>query len=130
MQQTILQKLEDMVSRATPDGLLKAEAMLSPSAESSDKKDAGPATEDREQKTEDRGERGGKPVIVRQESPPPPQQVLRERTFVPYATADPQLKALLWAQEELVRRNPGARTTIDMIEAFADQYQSGMKDQN
>ena len=35
--------------------------------------------------------------------------------------------AIEWAMDEYVKRNPGARPTVETIEAYAAQYQSGMK---
>jgi len=65
------------------------------------------------------------PVVV--ETPPPPQNVVHERTFVPYQEPNGQLAALLWAQDQYVQRNPGARETIEAIRQFAEQYRSGMQ---
>lgn len=68
-----------------------------------------------------------KPVVVHSESPPPPQVVERERQFVEVQVPSDRLIALQWAMDEYVKRNPGARPTVETIEAFAAQYQSGMK---
>jgi|GEM_PF-1425322 len=65
------------------------------------------------------------PVVV--ETPPPPQNVVHERTYVPYQEPNEQLVALLWAQDQYVQRNPGARETIEAIRQFAEQYRSGMQ---
>jgi hypothetical protein len=65
------------------------------------------------------------PVVV--ENPPPPQNVVHQRTFVPYQEPNGQLAALLWAQDQYVQRNPGARETIEAIRQFAEQYRSGMQ---
>jgi hypothetical protein len=46
----------------------------------------------------------------------------RRREFVPYEKPNGQLSALEWAMDELVRRNPGARETVETIEAFARQH--------
>lgn len=67
------------------------------------------------------------PIVVRQESPPLPQQVVRERTFVPYQAPNLKLEALRWAQEEYVRRYPAARSMIETIENYAQQYESGRR---
>ena len=67
------------------------------------------------------------PVMVRQENPPPPPQIVRERTFVPYQAPSLALEALRWAQEEYVRRYPAARSMIETIDSYAQQYESGQR---
>jgi len=67
------------------------------------------------------------PAVIRDEALPPPQIVRRNREFVSYQVPDRRLKALEWAHDEYVRRYPGARPVIETIEAYADQYESGMK---
>ena len=67
------------------------------------------------------------PTVIRDESPPPPQIVRRNREFVSYQVPDRRLKAVEWAHDEYVRRFPGARPVVETIEAYADQYESGMK---
>ncbi len=67
------------------------------------------------------------PAVVRLDTPPPPQTVRRDREFVPYEAPNGRRKALEWAHDEYVKKYPGARATIETIEAYADQYESGMK---
>ncbi len=67
------------------------------------------------------------PIVVRQQSPPPPQVVERERSFIEVQVPTHRLAAIEWAMDELVRRAPGARPTIETIEAYAAQYASGLK---
>jgi len=69
----------------------------------------------------------GKTVVVHSESPPPPQVVERERAFVEVQVPTDRQTAIEWAMDEYVKRNPGARPTVETIEAYAAQYQSGMK---
>ena len=68
-----------------------------------------------------------KTVVVHSQSPPPPQVVERDRQFVEVQVPSNRLTAIEWAMDEYVKRNPGARPTVETIEAFAAQYQSGMK---
>jgi hypothetical protein len=59
------------------------------------------------------------PVFV--ETPP------RDREFVEVQIPTQRLAALEQAMDEYVRRNPGARPTVETIEAYAKQYESASK---
>jgi hypothetical protein len=59
-------------------------------------------------------------------SPPLPQIVRTERQFVPYETPSAELQALKLAMDEYVKLHPGARATVETIEAYARQIHSGM----
>jgi hypothetical protein len=67
------------------------------------------------------------PIVIHSQSPPPPQVVEHSREFVPIEMPSKRLTALQKAMNEYVQRNPGARATIETIEAYADQFQSGDK---
>jgi hypothetical protein len=51
----------------------------------------------------------------------------REREFVEVQIPTQRLAALEQAMDEYVRRNPGARPTVETIEAYAKQYESAGK---
>jgi hypothetical protein len=63
-------------------------------------------------------------IVLHDQSPPPPQIVERERQFVEVQVPTDRLGALEWAIDEYVKRNPGARPTVETIEAYAKQFQS------
>jgi len=69
---------------------------------------------------------GREPIVVHSESEPLPQVKQRYREFVPYEKPNGQLTALQWACDRYVQRHPGARATVEAIEAYADQYYSGL----
>ncbi len=69
------------------------------------------------------------PIVVHHDTRPPPQTVRRDREFVSYETPNGRRIALEWAHDEYVRRHPGARPIIETIEAYADQYESGLAKQ-
>ena len=48
---------------------------------------------------------------------------------MPYETPNGRRTALEWAHDEYVRRHPGARSIIETIEVYADQYESGQAKQ-
>jgi hypothetical protein len=66
-------------------------------------------------------------IVIHDQSPPPPQLVERDRQFVEIQVPTDRLGALEWAMDEYVKRNPGARPTIETIEAYAKQFQSATK---
>jgi len=66
-------------------------------------------------------------IILHTESPPLPQVVERNREFVQVRVPTQRLEALQWAMDEIARRNPGMQGTVEMIESYASQYQSGLK---
>lgn len=68
------------------------------------------------------------PIVVRKEHRPPPQIVERDREFVEVQVPPVELRALQWGMDELVRRNPGARSIVETIEAYASQFASGLKE--
>jgi hypothetical protein len=68
-----------------------------------------------------------KAIVIHDQSPPPPQVIERERQFVEVQVPTDRLGALEWAMDEYVKRNPGARPTVETIEAYAKQFQSGAR---
>jgi len=70
----------------------------------------------------------GIPVIVRQDTPPPPQQVVRETNYVNVEVPTKRQRAIEMAMEEYVRKYPGGRATVEVIESFARQIESGLPD--
>ena len=61
------------------------------------------------------------PVVM--ENPPPPQKVVTETRFVPYEK-DECSEELAWAQEQLVRKYPGAATTMQVLNDLIRQYRA------
>jgi hypothetical protein len=59
--------------------------------------------------------------------PSPQAAAPRQREFVELRVPTQRLAALEQAMDEYVRRNPGARPTIETIEAYAKQYESSGK---
>jgi hypothetical protein len=107
------------ISGATPAGLAAWSLWSLVSARRADKTDPDSPRRRKRRKPET-------PTVIRDESPPP-QIVRRNREFVSYQVPDRRLKAVEWAHDEYVRRFPGARPVVETIEAYADQYESGMK---
>jgi alkanesulfonate monooxygenase SsuD/methylene tetrahydromethanopterin reductase-like flavin-dependent oxidoreductase (luciferase family) len=70
--------------------------------------------------------RPGVPVVIRDDPKPATPTVVRSREFVEVEVPQRRLKALQMAHDEYVRRYPGARTTIETIENYADQFESGL----
>ena len=66
-------------------------------------------------------------IVIREDAPPAPPIVRRNRAFIEVEVPEARLRALQLAMDEYVRRHPGARATIETIEAFADQFESGFK---
>lgn len=66
-------------------------------------------------------------IVIRDQAPPPAQVIERERQFVEVQVPTDRLGALEWAMDEYVKRNPGARPTVETIEAYAKQFQSAVK---
>jgi len=67
----------------------------------------------------------GTPVVIHDDQKPAPQVVVRDREFVEVQVPADRLKALEMAMDEYVRRYPAARSMIETIEGYADQFQSG-----
>lgn len=74
-----------------------------------------------------RAKRRLRAIVIRDQAPPPPQVIERERQFVEVQVPTDRLGALEWAMDEYVKRNPGARPTVETIEAYAKQFQSATK---
>jgi hypothetical protein len=66
-------------------------------------------------------------IVIRDQAPPPAQVIERERQFVEVQVPTDRLGALEWAMDEYVKRNPGARPTVETIEAYAKQFQSAVR---
>jgi S1-C subfamily serine protease len=66
-------------------------------------------------------------VVLHDQSPPLPQLIERNREFVEVQVPTARQSAIEWAMDEYVKRNPGARPTIETIEAYANQFQSAVK---
>lgn len=66
------------------------------------------------------------PVILHADSPPPPPIVKRSREFVEVEVPHRRLKALQIAMDEFGRKYPGCRSTVETIESWADQIESGI----
>ncbi len=66
-------------------------------------------------------------IVIHDQSPPPPQVVERQRQFVEVQVPTNRLGAIEWAMDEYVKRNPGARPTIETIEAYAQQFQAATR---
>lgn len=66
------------------------------------------------------------PVIVHDQAPAAPQIVRRDREFVTVQTTPRRLTALEKALDYYVQRNPGSRSTIETIESYASQLESGL----
>ena len=62
------------------------------------------------------------------ESPkPPPPIIRREREFVEVEVPSKRLKAIERAMDEYGRRYPSARSVVETIESYADQYEAAEK---
>lgn len=66
-------------------------------------------------------------IVLHDQSAPLPQVVERERQFVEVQVPTDRQGALEWAMDEYVKRNPGARPTVETIEAYAKQFQSATR---
>lgn len=57
------------------------------------------------------------------ESPPPPQAIVTETRFAPYER-DTFAEAFAWAEAELVRKYPGAVSTLEAMKGLINQFLS------
>ncbi len=63
------------------------------------------------------------PSVITVESPPPPQAIVPETRFAPYER-DTFAEAFAWAEAELVRKYPGAVSTLETMKGLIDQFLS------
>ncbi len=63
------------------------------------------------------------PPMVTVEHPPPPQAILPETRFAPYER-DTFAEAFAWAETELVRKYPGAVSTLETLKGLINQFLS------
>ncbi len=63
------------------------------------------------------------PPVVTVEHPPPPQAILPETRFAPYER-DTFAEAFAWAETELVRKYPGAVSTLETLKGLINQFLS------
>ncbi|MCA8985871.1 MAG: trypsin-like peptidase domain-containing protein [Planctomycetaceae bacterium] len=63
------------------------------------------------------------PPIVTVDSPPPPQAIVPETRFAPYER-DTFAEAFAWAETELVRKYPGAVSTLETLKGLIHQFLS------
>jgi len=63
------------------------------------------------------------PPVVTIDSPPPPQAIVPETRFAPYER-DTFAEAFAWAETELVRKYPGAVSTLETLKGLINQFLS------
>lgn len=63
------------------------------------------------------------PPVVTIENPPPPQAIVPETRFAPYER-DTFAEAFAWAESELVRKYPGAVSTLEALKGLINQFLS------
>lgn len=63
------------------------------------------------------------PPVVTVESPPPPQAIVPETRFAPYER-DTFAEAFAWAEAEMVRKYPGAVSTLEAMKGLINQFLS------
>lgn len=63
------------------------------------------------------------PPVVTVENPPPPQAIVPETRFAPYER-DTFAEAFAWAESELVRKYPGAVSTLEALKGLINQFLS------
>ncbi len=63
------------------------------------------------------------PPVVTIENPPPPQAIVPETRFAPYER-DTFAEAFAWAETELVRKYPGAVSTLETLKGLINQFLS------
>lgn len=63
------------------------------------------------------------PPVVTLENPPPPQAIVPETRFAPYER-DTFAEAFAWAESELVRKYPGAVSTLEALKGLINQFLS------
>jgi thiol-disulfide isomerase/thioredoxin len=61
------------------------------------------------------------PSVVTVESPPPPQAIVPETRFAPYER-DTFAEAFAWAEAEMVRKYPGAVSTLEAMKGLINQF--------
>jgi hypothetical protein len=64
-------------------------------------------------------------IPIHQDTPPPPQTLVRESTYVPIEIPTVEQEALDWAMDDFVKHYPGAAATVEAIKSGAKQYASG-----
>jgi thiol-disulfide isomerase/thioredoxin len=63
------------------------------------------------------------PPVIAVDSPPPPQAIVPETRFAPYER-DTFAEAFAWAESELVRKYPGAVSTLETLKGLISQFLS------
>ena len=70
-----------------------------------------------------------RPIVVTTESPPLPQELVRETQYVQVPTVTARQQAIEEAMVQLVRHSPGAQSVVETIQAYARQIESGLRAQ-
>mgnify|MGYP007059515113 FL=1 len=65
----------------------------------------------------------GPPPVITVDTPPPPQAIVPETRFAPYER-DTYAEAFAWAETELVRKYPGAVSTLETLKGLIQQFLS------
>jgi hypothetical protein len=63
------------------------------------------------------------PPMITVDSPPPPQAIVPETRFAPYER-DTFAEAFAWAEVEMVRKYPGAVSTLETLKGLISQFLS------
>jgi len=63
------------------------------------------------------------PPVITVDSPPPPQAIVPETRFAPYER-DTFAEAFAWAEVEMVRKYPGAVSTLETLKGLISQFLS------
>jgi thiol-disulfide isomerase/thioredoxin len=63
------------------------------------------------------------PPVITVDAPPPPQAIVAETRFAPYER-DTFAEAFAWAEAELVRKYPGAVSTLETLKGLINQFLS------
>jgi thiol-disulfide isomerase/thioredoxin len=63
------------------------------------------------------------PPVITVDSPPPPQAIVSETRFAPYER-DTFAEAFAWAEVEMVRKYPGAVSTLETLKGLISQFLS------
>jgi hypothetical protein len=61
------------------------------------------------------------PPVITVDSPPPPQAIVAETRFAPYER-DTFAEAFAWAEAEMVRKYPGAVSTLETMKGLIQQF--------
>jgi hypothetical protein len=70
-----------------------------------------------------------RPIVVTTQSPPLPQELVRETQYVQVPTVTARQQAIEEAMVQLVRHSPGAQSVVETIQAYARQIESGLRAQ-